>query len=206
MKIGIICGSHRVKSQSGKVARFIQARLGEQKFCSEAWLLDLAGNPLPLWEETIWTDDADWRARLAPLSEQLAASDGFVVVTPEWHGMAPAGLKNFFLMWGKGELAHKPALLVAVSAGAGGAYPIAELRMSSYKNNRICYLPEHFIVRNAEQVLNDSPAETAGNAKEDAYLRERLQYALGILGKYAEALAQVRASEACSVEKFKNGM
>ena len=206
MKIGVICGSHRAKSQSGKVARFIQARLEEQEFCSEAWLVDLAGNPLPLWEESIWTEDAGWSARLAPLSEQLAASDGFVVVTPEWHGMAPAGLKNFFLMWGRGELAHKPALLAAVSAGAGGAYPIAELRMSSYKNNRICYLPEHFIVRNAEKVLNDSPAETEGSAKEDAYLRKRLQYALGILGAYARALAAARASGACDLDAFKNGM
>ncbi len=204
MKIGIICGSHRAESQSGKVARFIEARLKEQPFCSEAWLLDLAHNPLPLWEEAIWTGDAEWSARLSPLGEKLAESDGFVVVTPEWHGMVPAGLKNFFLMWGKGELAHKPALLVSVSAGAGGAYPIAELRMSSYKNNRICYLPEHLVVRNAEKVLNERPADSSEEG--DHYLQSRLQYALGVLGEYARALAQVRASGACSLDIFKNGM
>ena len=79
---------------------------------------------------------------LSPISNKLASSDAFIVISPEWHGMAPAGLKNFFLMWGKGELAHKPALIITVSSGDGGSYPVAELRMSSYKNNRICFLPE----------------------------------------------------------------
>ncbi len=32
-----------------------------------------------------------------PYAKRLQAADGFVVVSPEWHGMVPAGLKNFFL-------------------------------------------------------------------------------------------------------------
>ena len=107
-------------------------------------------------------------------------------------------------MWSKGEVAHKPALIVTVSSADGGAYPVAELRMSSYKNNRICYLPEHVIVRNVERVLNDDPAQN--NPDADGYFRERIRYALGILVEYAKALAQVRASGATDLSKFKNGM
>jgi len=55
--------------------------------------------------------------------------------------MAPAGLKNFFLYAGNTALAHKPAYLVGISASRGGSYPIAELRMSSYKNSYLCYIP-----------------------------------------------------------------
>ena len=140
MKIGIICGSHRPDSQSGKVARHIEKVLLDQGLCDATWLYDLGGNPLPLWDEGIWSGDEQWQQILAPLSEELKSCDGFVVVSPEWHGMAPAGLKNFFLMWtAGGELAHKPALIVTVSTADGGSYPIAELRMSSYKNSRICY-------------------------------------------------------------------
>ncbi len=47
-------------------------------------------------------------------------------------------------------------LIVAVSSGAGGAYPVAELRMSSYKNSRICYIPEQIIIRDVENVLNEA--------------------------------------------------
>ena len=204
MKISIISGSHRQVSQSEKVARYIQGTLEARQLCDETWLFKLAGNPLPLWDESIWDGDPDWGRRLAPISGQLASSDGFVVVAPEWHGQVPAGLKNFFLMWSKGELAHKPALIVTVSSADGGAYPVAELRMSSYKNNRICYLPEHVIVRNVERVLNADVSQN--NPDADRYFRERLNYALGILVQYARALGQVRASGATDLSKFKNGM
>lgn len=204
MKISIISGSHRTNSQSEKVARFIQRTLQEQQLCDESWLFLLEGNPLPLWDESIWEGDPEWQARLSPISEQLASSDGFVVIAPEWHGQVPAGLKNFFLMWGKGELAHKPALIVTVSSADGGAYPVAELRMSSYKNNRLCYIPEHVIVRNVESVLNDDPEKN--NPDADGYFRERIAWALGILKEYAVALRDVRASSATRLDVFKNGM
>jgi len=204
MKISIISGSHRRASQSEKVARFIRRTLEEKTLCEETWLFSLAGNPLPLWDESIWEADPDWEQQLAPISAELASSDAFVIVSPEWHGQVPSGLKNFFLMWGKGELAHKPALIVTVSSADGGAYPVAELRMSSYKNNRICYIPEQVIVRNVESVLNDDPAQNSPDA--DGYFRERIVYALGILREYGLALGKVRASGATELAKFKNGM
>jgi len=204
MKISIISGSHRKESQSEKVARFIKRSLEEQNLCEHTWLFSLAGNPLPLWDESIWEANPAWEQRLAPISAELASSDAFVVISPEWHGQVPSGLKNFFLMWGKGELAHKPALIVTVSSADGGAYPVAELRMSSYKNNRICYIPEQVIVRNVESVLNDDPAQN--NPDADSYFRERMAYALNVLKEYALALGQVRASGAADLARFKNGM
>lgn len=203
MKFSVICGSHRAGSESGKVGRFIERTLLEQGLCEEVYFFNLADFPLPLWDEGIWDGDPDWKERLAPISAELAASDAFVVISPEWHGMAPSGLKNFFLMWSKGELAHKPALLCAVSSGDGGAYPIAELRMSSYKNNRLCYIPEQVIVRNVEKVLNE---EGENLASADEYFRERIPFALGILKEYALALRAVRASGKTFDPKFKNGM
>ena len=117
--------------------------------------------------------------------------------------MVPSGLKNFFLMWGNNELAHKPALIVAVSSGVGGAYPVAELRMSSYKNNRICYIPEQLIIRDVENVLNDSGEN---DPESDPYYRERTEFALNMLHQYASALQSVRSSEGIYNPKFKNGM
>ncbi len=204
MKISIISGSSRKDSQSEKVARYIEATLNEKALCDETWLYSLKGNPLPLWDESIWHGDPEWQERLQPVSDQLASSDGFVVIAPEWHGQVPSGLKNFFLMWGKGELAHKPALIVTVSSADGGAYPVAELRMSSYKNNRICYIPEQIIVRNVESVLNENDADN--NPDADQYFRSRIAYALGILKEYAVALRQVRESGAADLSVFKNGM
>jgi len=204
MKISIISGSHRENSQSEKVAGFIQGLLKSKALCSEQWLFSLRGNPLPLWDEGIWDGDPQWVDRLAPISKELADSDGFVVVTPEWHGQVPSGLKNFFLMWSKGELAHKPALIVSVSSADGGAYPVAELRMSSYKNNRICYIPEQVIVRNVEKVLNENGQDNDPDA--DRYFRERIEWALKILVGYAGAMKPLRESGVTDSAAFKNGM
>lgn len=205
MKIGIISGSHRPPSQSGKIARYIENALLAQHLCDTTWLYDLGGNPLPLWEESIWEGDKQWQDILTPLSEQLKSCDGFVIVSPEWHGMVPAGLKNFFLMWtAGGELAHKPALIVTVSTADGGSFPVAELRMSSYKNSRICYLPEHLIIRYADTVFNSDPTQNKPSAQE--YFENRLTYCLEMLREYALAFRQIRASGKTALTTYTSGM
>lgn len=206
MKIGIISGSHRPDSQSSKVGRHIEQTLARHELCDSCWFYNLAGNPLPLWDEGVWDEDnQDWQQQLQPLREELHSCDGLVIISPEWHGMVPAGLKNFLLMWAAGgELAHKPALIVTVSASAGGAYPVAELRMSGYKNSRLCFLPEHLIVRNVGSVFN---AESKDNdQKSQQYLSDRLLYCLELLREYALALRQVRASGKASLEVYSTGM
>lgn len=201
MKIAIIVGSHRVDSESGRVAAFIDQRI-KALTDGETFLFSLAGNPLPLWDEGAWDDDPKWQAAWNPVARQLAESDAVVVVSPEWSGMAPAGLKNFFLLCGNDVLAHKPGLIVAVSAALGGSYPVAELRMSSYKNTRLCYIPEHVIVRNVGRVLKgDVPADD-----HDAALRSRIDYSLKLLIEYAKSLASVRASGVVDLKEFPYGM
>lgn len=204
MKISIISGSHRNPSQSEKVARHVERTLRNDYAGTDAWLFTLADNPLPLWDQSVWENSAEWNDRLAPLKSHLAASDGFVIVSPEWHGQVPAGLKNFFLLCNRFDIGHKPALIVTVSNGDGGAYPVAELRMSSYKNNRICYIPEQIIVRNVEKVLNENPADN--NVDADTYFRERISWACGILLGYAEALKPMREKTRIHHDKFGNGM
>jgi NAD(P)H-dependent FMN reductase len=203
VNISIISGSHRNPSQSEKVARHIEKTL-QQEQGVETWLYALADNPLPLWDQSLWEDNPDWNERLAPIREQLASSDGFVIVSPEWHGQVPSGLKNFFLLFNRFELGHKPALIVAVSSADGGAYPVAELRMSSYKNNRICYIPEQLIVRNVEKVLNDNAEDNDQAA--DSYFRERISWSLGILKAYADAMKPMRETAQLHHDKFGNGM
>lgn len=206
MKIGIISGSHRPNSQSAKIARHIESTLQQQALCEATWVYELADNPLPLWEEGVWDpEDAAWQKLLQPLREQLHSCDGLIIISPEWHGMATPGLKNFLLMWTGGEeLAHKPALLVTVSVADGGSYPVAELRMSSYKNSRICYLPEHLIIRYVDTVFNEDPA--TNNAGAQAYFEARLTYCLEMLREYSLAFRQIRGSGKVSLANYSSGM
>ncbi|GAA6152363.1 NADPH-dependent FMN reductase [Pseudoteredinibacter isoporae] len=201
MNLVIICGSQQADSQSLKVANFLMQRLEAQQLSAQCSILDLGEHPLALWDPSIWQGNPEWKATLSPIAERLKNADAFVVISPEYHGMVPAALKNFFLMWGNGELAHKPALLVGVSASAGGAYPIAELRMSSYKNNRISYMPEHLIVRNVAKVLNDEPS-----GEDDEKLRKRIDYSLTLLSEYSKAYGAIRQSGVIDLKTWRNGM
>jgi NAD(P)H-dependent FMN reductase len=204
MKISIISGSHRNPSQSEKVARYLEKTLANDFGDIDPWVYSLGDNPLPLWDQTLWEDNEEWNQRLAPLKKQLSESDGFVFIAPEWHGQVPAGLKNFFLLFNRFELGHKPALIVAVSSADGGAYPVAELRMSSYKNNRVCYMPEHLILRNIESILNEDAKDNDESA--DGYFKERINWNLELLRGYAIALKSMRESTEVHHEKFGNGM
>jgi NAD(P)H-dependent FMN reductase len=197
LNIALVAGSGRTNSQSGKVARFLRQRLIQLGHTDDAQskVIDLGLAPLPLWP----ADDAGpWGL----YSKQLVAADAVVIISPEWNGMACPAIKNFFIYASKTELAHKPGLLVGVSAGVGGAYPISELRSSSYKNCRLCYLPEHLIVRSVEKVLNTPEP----SSEDDQRLRDRIDYALDILLKYAQAMRPVRASIDMSNPAFANGM
>ena len=204
MKISIISGSHRNPSQSEKIGRYVE-NVFKNKFSDiDPFLYLLADNPLPLWDQSVWESDKAWDERLAPLKEQFSESDAFVIISPEWHGQVPSGLKNLFLLFNKFELGHKPAFIISVSSGSGGAYPVAELRMSSYKNSRLCYIPEQMVIRNVEKVLNDNAEDNDESA--DGYFRERIQWSLNILKQYAIALKLVRDSGVTETEKFGNGM
>ena len=204
MKMAIISGSHRNPSQSEKIARHIETVLKDQFDDVEPFVFTLADNPLPLWDQSVWEGDEQWTQRLAPLKEQFAQTDAFIIISPEWHGQVPAGLKNFFLLFNKFDLGHKPALIVAVSSGAGGAYPVAELRMSSYKNNRLCYIPEHMIIREVEKVFN--PNSQDNDERSDGFYKERLNWCLEILMGYGKALKGMRETTNIHHEKFGNGM
>ncbi len=204
MKITIVSGSHRPHSQSRKVADHIRKTLLEEGICEQAEIFSLENNPLPLWDQGIWEGEEKWETLLAPLRQTLQASDALVIIAPEWHGQVPAGLKNFFLIVGKNEVGHKPALIVTLSSADGGAYPVAELRMSSYKNNRICYIPEQVIIRNVESVLNEAPGDN--NEDADRYFRDRILWSLQVLRAYADALKPVRESGIIHNDQFGFGM
>jgi NAD(P)H-dependent FMN reductase len=120
------------------------------------------------------------------------------MITPEYNGAASPALKNFF-MYPEGELAHKPALLIGLSAGHGGAYPLAELRATSHKDTFIVYMPGNVVIREVRDRLKSN------NSKVDKQIQARLDYSLKLLDQYALALKQVRNSGVVDAKNFPMG-
>lgn len=202
MKISIICGSQRDKSESDRVALYISDILREKKIKVPLQLM-LDKNPLDFWtEKTLRSQEQDdtWNE----LSLLLKESDGFVFITPDWNGMATPALKNFFLYCEDQELANKPGLIITVSVSIGGAYPVTDLRAGSYKNTRICYIPEHIIIRNVGQLFHKNPDENENI--QDEYMRRRVNYGIDYLIIYADALKHVRKNALINEKDFPYGM
>ncbi|MBD9425960.1 NAD(P)H-dependent oxidoreductase [Pseudomonas sp. PDM15] len=194
LNVVLIAGSSRADSQTAKVAHYLAARLQQNDVQTQ--VLDLGHSALPLWPAE------DVQGHWPNMAEQLRRADALIVLSPEWNGMASPALKNFFLYAGRNELAHKPALLVGVSSGQGGVYPLSELRASSYKNCRVCFIPEQLIVRQVEAVLNGARAADA----DDQRIRARADWALDVLLEYAEALRGLPQRIDWSEPQFGNGM
>jgi NAD(P)H-dependent FMN reductase len=200
LEYAIIIGSQRAQSQSQKVGKFIEKTLKDQgKMVS---VIDLYIEKLPLWEEQtahyLPLGQKIWQEKISP---KLAKAAAFIIITPEYNGATSPSIKNFFLYPKQGELAHKPALLVGVSAGVGGGYPLAELRATSHKDTFMVYMPGNVIVREVNEQLNENEAVS----KRDQELKSRIHYSLKVLEQYGLALAEVRKSKVVDLEKYPFG-
>lgn len=197
MKLTLVSGSQRAHSQSLNVANYLKS-LAEAHF-DQIEILDLHELDLPFWNEGVWQNSEQWQP-WRNVAQGLKQSDAFVFITPEWHGMATPALKNFLLLTTDDELAHKPALLVSVSASVNGVYPISELRMTGNKNNHVCFLPDHLIFRDCEQLI------TADHQLSDPQMQARSEYTIALLSAYATALAPVHRDMVNLGKTFRYGM
>ena len=199
MKISIISASHRLNSESKKVATFLKNNLLNINPELVTFLLDLAEVSLPLWSSDKKNGKGVWGETWNSISNNFTKSEGFILVVPEYGGMATPSAKNIFLLCGNGEFAHKPGLIVSVSSGNGGAYPISELRSSSYKNTHLMWIPENIIIRNVEEF---NPGAHGDNIPE--WLDNRIDYVLKLFLAYSSNMRTLRAI--VNRKDFGNGM
>ena len=196
MNLLIITGSHRKKSETNRIANVLKKNYS---LVFESVLThNLSQMNLPYWDEGVWNNDEKWQNILTPIRKDIKKSDAFILITPEWGGMVPPKLKNYLLLGDQEIFGHKPALIISISAGMGGAYPVNELRTSGYKNTKINFIPEHIILRNVESLF-------VSNNDLDKRLFKRINYCINLLFEYAKAMTYVRNKD-LGFEKYPYGM
>lgn len=199
MNISIISTSHQKESQSKRVSEILKKFLFQIDKKVECFNIDVLNSNIPLWSSDKKENLKFWKEDFKKISSDLSSSDGFIFVVPEYGGMATPNAKNFFLVFNSGELFHKPGLIVSISSGNGGAYPISELRSSSYKNSHILWIPENIIIRNVNQFLPGKHGELIPD-----WLDDRIKYSCNLLIKYAEYLRPIQ--KIINRKDFGNGM
>ena len=192
MKIVIISGSNRRNSQSIRISNILFQKLSFLNI--NVSLVNLEKENFPFWQDDYDNLVPPHKKAFEKTSLLLKEAEGFIFVVPEWGGMVPSQVKNIFLLASNNELSHKPGLIVSLSESMGGAYPIAELRSFSYKNTKICWIPEHVIIRKVKNFFPDT----------DDRLNSRIDYSCKMLVEYSKALKTVR--NVADLKTFKNGM
>ncbi|MEI7805042.1 MAG: NADPH-dependent FMN reductase [Hyphomicrobiales bacterium] len=113
-KIGIIVGSNRRESLNRKFAQAL-AKLGAGQFTFSFVQID----DLPLYNQDL---EADMPKSVTRFKSELAATDGFLFVTPEHSRSIPAVLKSAIdwgaRPYGKNSWGGKPAAITGTSPGA----------------------------------------------------------------------------------------
>lgn len=197
MKTIIISGSNRTNSESLRVSKFLKSRM-EALTAMESEIIDLHALPFSVNPDDNYFGKHD--ANFHQISEKINACDALVIVSPEWGGAASPIIKALLIFIGK-PAAYKPALLVGVSAGRGGSFPINELKASGNKNNFLSFLPEYLIFRDVEKMFkSDKPDE------EEEYIRNRSDYAVKLLAEFAKAYQSIRSSGVIDLDTYPYGM
>ena len=133
MNITIISGTNRQGSTTLRVATHVSALYAAIDGVN-ASLLDLQDLPSDVLSPTAY---ANKPAALQPMVDQVLASDGLVVVTPEYNGSYPGALKLFIDMLPFPEaFDRRPVCYVGLAAGYwGGLRPVEQLQqVFGYRN------------------------------------------------------------------------
>ncbi|HEU5071441.1 MAG TPA: NAD(P)H-dependent oxidoreductase [Verrucomicrobiae bacterium] len=150
--IVILSGTNRPGSNTRKVTARLEAIY--QSLGVAMQTLDLAELPPEIFSPAAY---AEKPASFAKFTEAVLASDGLVIVTPEYNGSVPGILKYFIDMLPFPEsFEHRPVCFVGLAAGIWGALrPVEQLQaIFGYRNAFI--FPERVFLPGIGKLLDAS--------------------------------------------------
>lgn len=130
-QIAIISASVRTGRKSHRTTLYLKNYIEENNL-AQVEIIDLQELDFPVFHERLKNLQAPPAQALA-FAESIKASDGVIIVTPEYNGGYPASLKNVIdLLYA--EWKRKPIAIATVSSGAfGGSQVITSLQFSLWK-------------------------------------------------------------------------
>jgi multimeric flavodoxin WrbA len=196
VKIGIVTGSSRSASESSRIGQWFKNEILTRENV-EVEYVDLHETPMSFNPDVVWSGQD---ANTNDIKSRLSQCDGFVVITPEWGGMASPATMNMFIFMGSAVFADKPVYAVGVSDGRGGLRPITQMRSYAFKNTYACFIPEWLVVSDSKNNL------LGGDADTENYVAGRAKYGVTTLIAYTEALSTVRSKNIRDLKNYEYGM
>src|ERR1041384_3432806 len=150
--VAIISGTNRPNSNTRKVTARVEAIY--KSLGVEFQLLDLADMPPEIFSPASY---AEKPAAFKKFTDAILASDGVVIVTPEYNGGIPGVLKYIIDMLPfPDSFEHRPVCFVGLAMGIWGALrPVEQLQaIFGYRNALI--FPERVFLPQINSLLDDA--------------------------------------------------
>jgi chromate reductase, NAD(P)H dehydrogenase (quinone) len=150
--ITIISGTNRPGSNTRKVIAHVEAVYGKLGVAFQ--VLDLADMPPEIFHPSSYDEKP---AAFSKFTDAILASDGVVIVSPEYNGGLPGVLKYFIDMLPFPEsFEHRPVCFIGLAKGMWGALrPVEQLQaIFGYRNAYI--FPERVFIPGINRLLDDS--------------------------------------------------
>ena len=156
--IVIVCGTNRPGSNTRKVTNHVEAIYEKLNIATQT--LDLAEMPPEIFSPASYAAKPPVFAK--KFTDAVLASDGLVVVTPEYNGSLPGVLKYFIDMLPFPEsFERRPVCFVGLAAGIWGALrPVEQLQAIFGYRNAFVY-PERVFMPGINNLL-DASGQFAG--------------------------------------------
>jgi NAD(P)H-dependent FMN reductase len=160
--IVIISGTNRPGSNTRKVTTQVEAIY--KTLGVKTQLLNLAELPPEIFSPTCY---AEKPVAFKKFTDAILASDGLVIVTPEYNGSVPGILKYFIDMLPFPEsFEHRPVSFIGLAAGIWGALrPVEQLQaIFGYRNAYI--FPERVFMPGINKLLDEAGQFISPDVKE----------------------------------------
>ncbi|UYL08139.1 NAD(P)H-dependent oxidoreductase [Bdellovibrio sp. SKB1291214] len=146
----IIAGTDRPDSKTLKLAEYVQRLYKEQGEAVE--IIDLKDVKAHLHTGPHYGKE---HSGLQPYLDKLVASEGLIVICPEYNGSMPGALKYFIdHMKFPETFEYRPVCFIGLGWMFGGLRPVEHLQqIFGYRNAFI--FPERIFITNAPKVLDD---------------------------------------------------
>lgn len=154
--IAIILGSTRTASQGRAVFNYLKHQLSTKPAATNFSFLDLATYQLPFFDEPLppmANPDRQLPAKQQRWLNDMAAADGYLILTPEYNHAMPAGLKNA-LDYLAFEGRHKPVKLISYADNLRGGQFGAAALVPVLQRLEMLVLPKPTPLGNVPQTLD----------------------------------------------------
>ena len=151
--ISILSASVRTGRNSHRVALYFKNYITENNIATVE-ILDLMEYNFPLFEERLKLQKNP-STKTLEFAEKIKASDGIIIVTPEYNGGYPASLKNVIDLLLE-EWLYKPIAIATASAGPfAGLQSIISLQFTLWKM-KAWTITEMFAVPKVQEAYDET--------------------------------------------------